>query len=116
MQSFPSALYRKLMSANQARTRTAKEAKLAASPRKLSDAEAALLDEIALLAQGSRPQVAIKDLELRLEYRGFSEAQVRRALMSLLRRGQLEFLGGRGVAPTQAEGRNSTRRASATGR
>jgi uncharacterized protein with von Willebrand factor type A (vWA) domain len=73
-------------------------------PHKLTDAEGAVLDEISLLARGSRPEVAIKDLELRLEDRGYTEAQVRRALMSLLRRGQVALSGGNRVAWRSAEG------------
>ena len=55
---------------------------------KLSDAEGALLDEIAILTRSEGPEVPIKDLELRLEDRGFDAAalsetdlrrQVRRA-------------------------------------
>ena len=40
---------------------------------KLSDAEGALLDEIAILARSEGPEVPIKDLELRLEDRGFTD-------------------------------------------
>jgi uncharacterized protein with von Willebrand factor type A (vWA) domain len=68
------------------------------SGHKLTDVEGALLDEIAILARGATPEVPIKDLELRLEDRGFSEAQTRRALMSLLRRGQLALSGAKRVA------------------
>jgi hypothetical protein len=65
---------------------------------KLTDAEGALLDEIAILAGHSTSSVPIKDLELRLEDRGFSEIQTRRALMSLLRRGHLSLAGAKRVA------------------
>lgn len=65
---------------------------------RLTDAEGALLDEIAILAGHDSHDVRIKDLELRLEDRGFSEMQTRRALMSLLRRGQLALAGGARVA------------------
>jgi hypothetical protein len=64
---------------------------------RLTDAEGALLDEIAILA-GHDSDVPIKDLELRLEDRGFTETQTRRALMSLLRRGQLALAGATRVA------------------
>jgi hypothetical protein len=64
---------------------------------KLTDAEGALLDEIAILARSEGPQVPIKDLELRLEDRGFSDMQTRRALMSLLRRGQVSLVGAKRV-------------------
>ena len=68
---------------------------------KLSDAEGALLHEIAVLARGDGPEVPIKDLELRLEDRGFTDLQTRRALMSLLRRGQVSLSGAiRPVAHT----------------
>jgi hypothetical protein len=65
---------------------------------KLSDAEGALLDEIAILARSEGPEVPIKDLELRLEDRGFSDMQTRRALMSLLRRGQVCLAGAKRVS------------------
>jgi hypothetical protein len=65
---------------------------------RLSDAEGALLDEIAFLARREGPDVSIKDLELRLEDRGFSDSQTRRALMSLLRRGQVALAGAKRVA------------------
>ncbi len=64
---------------------------------KLSDAEGALLDEIAILARSEGPEVPIKDLELRLEDRGFTDMQTRRALMSLLRRGQVSLSGAKRV-------------------
>jgi hypothetical protein len=64
---------------------------------RLTDAEGALLDEIAILAGHDSVDVPIKDLELRLEDRGFSELQTRRALMSLLRRGQLTLAGAKRV-------------------
>jgi uncharacterized protein with von Willebrand factor type A (vWA) domain len=69
----------------------------------LTDAEGALLDEIAILARREGPEVPIKDLELRLEERGFSDAQTRRALMSLLRRGQVSLSGAKRVA-SRSEG------------
>lgn len=68
------------------------------TPRRLSDAEGALLDEIADLARLEGPEVPIKDLELRLGERGFNDVQTRRALMSLLRRGQIALSGGKRVA------------------
>lgn len=64
---------------------------------KLSDAEGALLDEIAILTRSDGPEVPIKDLELRLEDRGFTDLQTRRALMSLLRRGQVSLSGAKRV-------------------
>ena len=64
---------------------------------KLTDAEGALLDEIAILARSEGPEVPIKDLELRLEDRGFTDMQTRRALMSLLRRGQVSLAGAKHV-------------------
>ena len=67
-------------------------------PHRLSDAEGALLDEIVILARREGPEVPIKDLELRLEDRGFTDAQTRRALMSLLRRGQVVLSGAKRVA------------------
>ena len=67
------------------------------APR-LSDAEGALLDEISFLARRAGPEVPIKDLELRLEDRGFTDVQTRRALMSLLRRGQVTLAGAKRVA------------------
>jgi hypothetical protein len=67
---------------------------------KLTDAEGALLDEIAILARDAGPEVPIKDLELRLEDRGFTDIQTRRALMSLLRRGQVALSGAKRVACT----------------
>jgi len=67
-------------------------------PHRLSDAEGALLDEIAILSRREGNHVPIKDLELCLASRGFTDAQTRRALMSLLRRGQLELLGAQRVA------------------
>jgi hypothetical protein len=70
---------------------------------RLTDAEGALLDEIAILARREGPEVPIKDLELRLEERGFSDAQTRRALMSLLRRGQVSLSGAKRVA-SKSEG------------
>ncbi len=66
--------------------------------RRLNDVEGALLDEILDLAKRQGPEVSIKDLELRLDGRGFSDAQTRRALMSLLRRGQVVLSGGKRVA------------------
>lgn len=65
---------------------------------KLTDAEGALLDEIAILARSEGPEVPIKDLELRLEDRGFTDIQTRRALMSLLRRGQVSLSGAKRVS------------------
>jgi hypothetical protein len=65
---------------------------------RLTDAEGALLDEIAILASSEGPEVPIKDLELRLEDRGFTDIQTRRALMSLLRRGQVSLSGAKRVS------------------
>ena len=65
---------------------------------KLTDAEGALLDGITILARSEGPEVPIKDLELRLEDRGFSDIQTRRALMSLLRRGQVSLSGAKRVS------------------
>lgn len=70
-------------------------------PHRLSDAEGALLDEIVTMARREGPEVPIKDLELRLEERGFTDAQTRRALMSLLRRGQVVLSGAKRVACRQ---------------
>jgi hypothetical protein len=67
---------------------------------RLTDAEGALLDEISILARREGPEVPIKDLELRLEERGFTDVQTRRALMSLLRRGQVSLSGAKRVAST----------------
>ena len=69
-------------------------------PHRLTDAEGALLDEIAILARDAGPEVPIKDLELRLEDRGFTDVQTRRALISLLRRGQGCRAGAKRVATT----------------
>ncbi len=71
---------------------------------KLTDAEGALLDEMAILARSDGPEVPIKDLELRLEDRGFSDIQTRRALMSLLRRGHVSLSGGKRVSWKGANG------------
>jgi len=68
--------------------------------RKLTDAEGALLDEMSFLAGRVGTEVPIKDLELRLEDRGFTNSQTRQALMSLLRRGQLALSGAKRVACT----------------
>jgi hypothetical protein len=65
---------------------------------RLTDAEGAVLDEITSLARIDGPEVPIKDLELRLEDRGFTDSQTRRALMSLLRRGQVTLAGAKRVA------------------
>jgi len=77
------------------------------SGHKLTDAEGALLDEIAILARSEGPEVPIKDLELRLEDRGFTDMQTRRALMSLLRRGHVSLAGAKRVTwrGTAADGR-----------
>ena len=64
---------------------------------KLTDAEGALLDEIAILSRSDGPEIPIKDLELRLEDRGFTDIQTRRALMSLLRRGHVSLSGAKRV-------------------
>jgi hypothetical protein len=65
---------------------------------RLTDAEGAVLHEISLLAHDAGEEVAIKDVELRLEARGFTDVQTRRALMSLLRRGQVSLSGAKRVA------------------
>ena len=67
---------------------------------RLTDVEGAVLDEITSLARIDGPEVPIKDLELRLEDRGFTDSQTRRALMSLLRRGQVSLAGAKRVACT----------------
>jgi hypothetical protein len=64
----------------------------------LTDAEGAVLDEINSLARIDGPEVPIKDLELRLEDRGFTDSQTRRALMSLLKRGQVALTGAKRVS------------------
>ena len=66
---------------------------------------AARLDvaEAAILARSEGPEVPIKDLELRLEDRGFSDIQTRRALMSLLRRGHVCLAGAKRVTWKGAE-------------
>jgi hypothetical protein len=71
---------------------------------KLTDAEGALLDEISILARSAGPEVPIKDLELRLEDRGFTDIQTRRALMSLLRRGHVSLSGAKRVSWKGANG------------
>ncbi len=68
------------------------------SVHRLTDVEGAVLDEISSLARIDGPEVPIKDLELRLEDRGFTDSQTRRALMSLLRRGQVSLAGAKRVA------------------
>jgi hypothetical protein len=68
------------------------------STHRLTDVEGAVLDEISSLARIDGPAVPIKDLELRLEDRGFTDSQTRRALMSLLRRGQVELTGAKRVS------------------
>lgn len=73
-------------------------------PRRLTDVEGALLDEMSLLSGHDSAAIPIKDLELRLEDRGFSEAQTRRALMSLLRRGQVTLAGAKRVTPCTNRG------------
>ncbi len=68
------------------------------SLHRLTDVEGAVLDEISSLSRIDGPAVPIKDLELRLEDRGFTDSQTRRALMSLLRRGQVELTGAKRVS------------------
>lgn len=68
------------------------------SLHRLTDVEGAVLDEITSLARIDGPAVPIKDLELRLEDRGFTDSQTRRALMSLLRRGHVELNGAKRVS------------------
>jgi hypothetical protein len=72
------------------------------STHRLTDVEGAVLDEIVSLSRIDGPEVPIKDLELRLEDRGYSDAQTRRALMSLLRRGQVALAGAKRVSCTPA--------------
>ena len=72
-------------------------------PHKLTDAEGALLDELAIFSGSEGPEVAIKDLELRLEGRGFTDVQTRRALMSLLRRGLVSLSGAKRVSRTRSQ-------------
>jgi hypothetical protein len=64
----------------------------------LTDVEGAVLDEITSLSRIDGPEVPIKDLELRLEDRGYTDSQTRRALMSLLRRGQVSLAGAKRVS------------------
>jgi len=71
---------------------------------RLTDVEGAVLDEISSLARIDGPAVPIKDLELRLEDRGFTDSQTRRALMSLLRRGQVELTGAKRVSSKTTSG------------
>ncbi|UYN93283.1 MAG: hypothetical protein KIT25_14570 [Enhydrobacter sp.] len=71
-------------------------------PHKLTDAEGALLDELAMLVRVDGPDVPIKDLELRLEDRGFTDTQTRRALMSLLRRGRVSLSGAKRISSKSA--------------
>jgi hypothetical protein len=71
---------------------------------KLTDAEGALLDEMTILARSDGPEIPIKDLELRLEDRGFTDMQTRRALMSLLRRGHVSLSGAKRVTWKGANG------------
>jgi len=66
----------------------------------LTDVEGAVLDEISSLSRIDGPEVPIKDLELRLEDRGYTDSQTRRALMSLLRRGHVALAGAKRVAQT----------------
>ena len=64
---------------------------------RLTDAEGALLDEISILARREGPEVPIKDLELRLEERGFTDVQTRRSSDIRARRGQVAYeLSARG--------------------
>jgi hypothetical protein len=65
---------------------------------RLTDVEGAVLDEITSLARIDGPAVPIKDLELRLEDRGYTDSQTRRALMSLLRRGHVSLAGAKRVS------------------
>jgi hypothetical protein len=70
------------------------------STHRLTDVEGAVLDEISSLSRIDGPEVPIKDLELRLEDRGYTDSQTRRALMSLLRRGHVALAGAKRVAQT----------------
>lgn len=78
-------------------------------PHKLTDAEGALLDELATLTRIDGPEVPIKDLELRLEDRGFTDVQTKRALMSLLRRGHVSLAGAKRVASRPDGGAQTAR-------
>jgi hypothetical protein len=61
--------------------------------RRLTDTEGALLSEIATLAGHEYDEVPVKDLELRLQGWGYADKEIKRALMSLLHRGQLGQAG-----------------------
>jgi hypothetical protein len=69
---------------------------------RLTDAEGALLDELTVLARADEPTVSVKDVELRLEGRGYTDAHSRKAVMSLLRRGWIELCGRQRVIFTKA--------------
>ena len=71
------------------------------APR-LSDAEGALLDELVVLARSDEPTISVKDVELRLEGRGYTDAHSRKAVMSLLRRGWIELCGRQRLSFTKA--------------
>ena len=73
---------------------------------RLTDVEGAVLDEITSLARIDGPEVPIKDLELRLEDRGFTDSQTRRALMSLLRRAQVSLAGAKRVSCTSSSAKS----------
>jgi hypothetical protein len=62
----------------------------------LTDAEAAVLHEVTLFGNKGGGML-VSDLELRLAERGFNEPQIKRALMSLLRRSKLSLAGANRV-------------------
>lgn len=70
------------------------------APR-LTDAEGALIDELTVLARSDGP-ISVKDVELRLEGRGYTDAHSRKAVMSLLRRGWIELCGRQRLSFTKA--------------
>lgn len=71
------------------------------APR-LTDAEGALLYELTVLERSDEPTISVKDVELRLEGRGYTDAHSRKAVMSLLRRGWIELCGRQRLTFTKA--------------
>jgi hypothetical protein len=71
------------------------------TPR-LTDAEGALIDELTTLVCSDEPAISVKDVELRLEGRGYTDAHSRKAVMSLLRRGWIELRGRQRLTFTKA--------------
>ena len=71
------------------------------TPR-LTDAEGALIDELTVLVRSDEPTISVKDVELRLEGRGYTDAHSRKAVMSLLRRGWIELRGRQRLTFTKA--------------